>query len=197
MFISGRGLFVLLTIPAGFLLGLALFKFAPVLSERSMGKAIVVIVCGVMSAALTWVVGARCNRPQGQFDRATGETFSVRNQHRFFFIPMQWWAFAPLLIIAAWTYKINADYQQHLKDVANHVPVEVANEKGWTIISIEKEGDAPEEWKFQLRDHSLSKVSVKIDQQIGPWKVFGYQEPNLILVNEAGSRMIIPPYKPE
>jgi hypothetical protein len=194
MFVTARGLLVLLTIPVGFVMGWALFEFAPWLSDRKMGIAFVGLGSGILSAALTWAVGARLNRPRNQFDRATGETLVLRNPERFLWIPMQWWAAAPLLGTAFWIYLLAQAYNKLPGHRLDAIPLEITNELGWSIIDISKPTDNISSWVFTLRDHSLKKVKVKLGQQVGPWTVSRYQYPNLILINAEGSKMILPPY---
>ncbi|SHG56630.1 hypothetical protein [Streptoalloteichus hindustanus] len=63
--------------------------------HANLGTAVGLAVAGVA----IWFLGQRLNRPVQGFHPQTGQPVMFRNQHRFFFVPMQY--FGPLAGVGA------------------------------------------------------------------------------------------------
>jgi hypothetical protein len=55
-------------------------------AETNIGTAVGLALAGVA----VWFLGRWMNRPQDGFDQRTGQPVQVRNQHRLFFVPIQY-----------------------------------------------------------------------------------------------------------
>ena len=58
------------------------------------------LLTGVACGAALWFTGKRLNRPSGRVlvDEVSGERVQLKPNHSFFFIPIQYWAFAALAL---------------------------------------------------------------------------------------------------
>ena len=87
----------------GFLSGLIptlVFMATALAVGRELHATIGSVVASVVSAALVWIVGRRLNTLPGRelVDPKTGERLVLRRRHTMFWIPMEWWSLACLLV---------------------------------------------------------------------------------------------------
>lgn len=86
---TGWGILALLLTAAGGALGTTVGTAlgAPP-DEANLGSALGL----ALAAYAIWAIGQRLNRPVEGFDPATGQPVLYRNRHRFWLVPLQYWA---------------------------------------------------------------------------------------------------------
>lgn len=87
----------------GFLSGLipvVVFAATSLVVGKELHATVGSIVASVVSAALVWGIGRKLNTMPGRelVDPKTGERLVLRRRHTMFWIPMEWWALASLLV---------------------------------------------------------------------------------------------------
>ena len=87
----------------GFLAGLipvVVFALTALVMDRGNQTTVDAVIASVISAALVWWIGRRLNSAPGRVlvDPKTHERLVLRRRHSLFWIPMEWWAIACLLV---------------------------------------------------------------------------------------------------
>jgi hypothetical protein len=95
----GRGYFVILAIIISFIITAALESFLG-FRDATVQTGILEFVIGILVFIPVWIYGKKWNVPLELINKKTGQEFTIKNPHTFFWIPMQYWAIIyPVLIL--------------------------------------------------------------------------------------------------
>ena len=103
IFWRGKGFLAPLFGILGFIILLVLTHFIPDNTQSKLITRICVFVSGAIAAGLCWRIGSKLNDPKQNrvvIDKQTGQEITLKRQHTFMFIPMQYYAFLWAAIFA-------------------------------------------------------------------------------------------------
>lgn len=87
----------------GFLAGLipvVVFALTALVMDRGNHTTVDAVIASLVSAGLVWWIGRKLNTAPGRVlvDPQTNERLVLRRRHSMFWIPMEWWSIACLLV---------------------------------------------------------------------------------------------------